>query len=106
MISGQELQATLPTCEKKLEPGVGVHGKQRQVYLLEFKASLVYRVSSRTRSIGRKETTKNKKLVNMYLKKEAKFQPQQAAELGSFSQVVLSLESRIEERGYGICLCD
>ena len=32
-------------------------------------------------------------------------QPQQAAELGSFSYMVLDLESRIEQRGYGIFLC-
>jgi hypothetical protein len=34
------------------------------------------------------------------------FQPQLAAELGSFSHVVLALESRIEEGGYGISLCE
>jgi hypothetical protein len=48
-----------------------------------------------------KETVK---LVKMELNKEAMLQPQQAAELGSFGHVVLSLESRIEERGYGISL--
>jgi hypothetical protein len=31
-------------------------------------------------------------------------QPQQAAELGSFSYMVLALESRIEQRNYGILL--
>ena len=31
-------------------------------------------------------------------------QPQQAAELGSFGHMVLALEARIEDRGYGISL--
>ena len=34
------------------------------------------------------------------------FQPQQAAEFGSFGHVVLALESRIEEGSYGISLHD
>ena len=34
----------------------------------------------------------------------AMFQPQQTTELGSFSYVALALESRIEEKGYGILL--
>ena len=38
--------------------------------------------------------------------KEAMFQPQQAAELGSFGHMVLALESRVEERDYGTSLHD
>jgi hypothetical protein len=34
------------------------------------------------------------------------FQPQQAAVLGSFSHMVLALDSRIKEKGYGIPICD
>jgi hypothetical protein len=34
------------------------------------------------------------------------FQPQQSIELGSFSYMVLALESRIEEKRYGISLSD
>ena len=46
-----------------------------------------------------KETLENRKLVTMQLNKGVMFQSQQAAELGSFGQVVLALETRIEERG-------
>jgi hypothetical protein len=45
-----------------------------------------------------KEIIGNRKLV----KERAMFQPQQAVEPGSFSHAILALESRIEERGYGI----
>jgi hypothetical protein len=34
------------------------------------------------------------------------FQPQQAGELDSFCHTILALESRIEERGYGISFCN
>jgi hypothetical protein len=33
------------------------------------------------------------------------FQPQQAAELDSFGDIVLDFQTRIEERGHGISLC-
>ena len=38
------------------------------------------------------------------INKEAEYQPQQTAELGAFSHVVLALESRIQERSYGTFL--
>ena len=53
-----------------------------------------------------KKTFENRKLVKMYLNEEAMFQSHQAAELGSFSHVVVALESKIQERDYGISLCD
>jgi hypothetical protein len=34
------------------------------------------------------------------------FQPQQTEEFDSFSHMVLALELRIEQRGYGSSLCD
>jgi hypothetical protein len=41
----------------------------------------------------------------MYLNEEAAYQPQPAAELGKFiHMVVLALESRAQERGYGVSL--
>ena len=39
-----------------------------------------------------KETRENRKLVKMLLNAGAVFQPQQAAELGSFGHVVLALD--------------
>jgi hypothetical protein len=42
----------------------------------------------------------------MELNKETMFKPQQAGELGSFSHMVLALESRILKRRYGISLHD
>jgi hypothetical protein len=48
------------------------------------------------------ETIEKRKLMKMYLNGKAKFQPQPAAELGSFGHMVLALESRIQERGYRI----
>ena len=44
-----------------------------------------------------KETIKNRKLMKTYLNEGIMFQPQQVEELGSFSHMVLALESRIEE---------
>lgn len=49
------------------------------------------------------ETT-NRKLIKMYLNQGAKFLLQQAAELGSFSLVVVALELRIQERSCGFSL--
>ena len=49
-----------------------------------------------------KETIKTRKLVKMELSKGPCSSPQQAAELGSFSHVVLALESRMEERDYRV----
>lgn len=45
-----------------------------------------------------KETINNRKWVQMKLNKGTKFQSHQAAELGSFSPLVLALESRLKER--------
>ena len=42
-------------------------------------------------------------MVKIYLNEAAIFQPQQAAELGSFGHVVLALKLEIEETGYGNC---
>ena len=53
-----------------------------------------------------KEIIKNRKLVKMSLNKEAMFKPQKVGELGSFSQMILHLESRIEERHSGTFLCN
>lgn len=50
-----------------------------------------------------KEIIENRKLVKMKLN-GTMFQPEQAAGLGSFIHMVLALESRIEERDYGISL--
>jgi hypothetical protein len=44
-----------------------------------------------------KKNTKSRKLVKIYLIKGAVFQPQRAAELGSFSAVVLAFKKRIFE---------
>ena len=46
----------------------------------------------------------NRKLEKMGLNEGAMFQPQQEAEVGSFGRVVLALESKTEERGYGLSL--
>jgi hypothetical protein len=43
-----------------------------------------------------KETTQIRKLMEIYLNKEAMFQSQQAAELGSFSHMVLDSPSETE----------
>ena len=51
-----------------------------------------------------KETIKNRKLIKMHLNKGAKFQLHPAAELDSFSHVVLALEFRIQKRVCGISL--
>ena len=72
----------------------------------EFKISLVYRAMSR---IGRqawkvKETIKIRTLVEMSLKEGSMFLPQQAVEQGSFSHMVLAVESRTEERYWGISI--
>jgi hypothetical protein len=42
--------------------------------------------------------------MNMYLNKGTMFQLQQVPELGNFGHMVPALESRIQERGYGISL--
>jgi hypothetical protein len=44
----------------------------------------------RQQRLGVKENIKNRKLLKMHI-----FQSQQAAELGSFSYLILALESRI-----------
>jgi hypothetical protein len=51
-----------------------------------------------------KEIIQTGKLLKMYLKEGTTLQAQQAAKLGSFSHVAVTLEKRIEERGYGISL--
>lgn len=48
-----------------------------------------------------KKAIKNKRLMQMYLNAA-----QQAAEPGNFSHMVLALESRIQEKGYGISHLD
>jgi hypothetical protein len=53
-----------------------------------------------------KETIKNQKADESVFEQGAMVQLQQAVELGSFDHVVLALESRIQEMGYGISLCD
>jgi hypothetical protein len=52
-----------------------------------------------------KKTVENSKPVKTILR-EGCGQPQEAAEYGSFSHMVLTLVSRIEERSYEISLCD
>lgn len=44
-----------------------------------------------------KEAIKHRKLVKMCLNKEAMFWPQQAEEIGDFSNVILVLEERLQE---------
>lgn len=56
------------------------------------------------KGLSSKETTRSKKLVTMYLSEGDTFQPLQVIELGSFSQEILALESRMQKRGYGIFL--
>jgi hypothetical protein len=51
-----------------------------------------------------KETIKNRKVVKMSLNEDAMSPPQQAVECGSFSHMVLALESRTGERHYRISL--
>lgn len=45
-------------------------------------------------------------MVEVYLQEGAVFQRQQAEELGSLSHVVLASQSRIQERGNGVSLCN
>jgi hypothetical protein len=51
-----------------------------------------------------KEAIKTRKLVKLELNGDAMFQSQQATDLGSLGHMVLALESRIKDRGYGISL--
>lgn len=52
------------------------------------------------KNLSNEENIWNRKLIKEYFNKGAKFQSQQ--EVGKFSHVVLTLVSRIEERGCGI----
>jgi hypothetical protein len=45
---------------------------------------------------------KTRKLMQMFLKEGVEFQPHPAAELGSFTHVVLAVESRVQEGSCGI----
>lgn len=93
--------AKLPTCEKELKKSSGLdvvmHTFDPSNVKVELEACLVYRQWRkpwRTESWWRCSWT------------GVMFQSQPAAELGSFSQLVLTLETRIEERGYRISLHD
>jgi hypothetical protein len=52
--------------------------------------------------LGSEGNHEKQKAGENVIKLAAVFQPQQAPKLGNFGYVVLALESRIEERGYGI----
>lgn len=48
----------------------------------------------------------NQKADGNVFERGGMFQPHQAAELGSFGHTVLTLELRIQEKGYGLSLHD
>lgn len=81
------------------------HSGDRDSRFQSLQLAWFYRASSRTANLIVKETMENTMLTKMYSNKEAMVQPRQAAKPGSFGHVVLSLESRIQERGYGFSLC-
>lgn len=59
----------------------------------EFQDSQVYVV---------KKNVRKRKLVKIYLNEGAVFHSQQTAEFDRFDDLILGLESRIQEKGYGL----